>query len=266
MALAVGVLGAHGHLGPGVGAVVDGQRVARLEPPGPAFRAKLGGDLKVGADRHARRRAGGLTAVGARGRDDLERPRAGLRLGRTRRMQVNLDLLLVGTARPVRNEVRRCGGDRPPFRRQPPHAQVEIVDHLGLIADQPKDRDPNTRLNLNRHGLARGALAIGQAERERRAAGGRDRHGGGSERRIRVGHHGDLGRTGDVNRLFAIGHRGAAGGGRGHRAHDVGRLPAQVLAALAEVRMVGIRATAGGAGPHCCSPSDGSTAARTRSR
>ncbi len=134
---------------------------------------------------------------------------------------MDLDLLLVGPARPVGNEIGGRRRHRPPTLGQAAHAEVEVVDHVGLIADQPEDRRPRARLHLDRHGLRRRALAVDPAQRQRggatRRGGGacivrrtgrtgastRSRRGDGSERRARVSVLHGLGRIGRLGRLLA---------------------------------------------------------------
>ncbi len=257
------------------------QPVARLHPARGPLGMHLRGQVEVRPDGHAGRRRGDLAAVAARHRDDLQRPRPRLRLGRARRVDVDLDLLLVGPGGAVGNEVGGGRRDRPPVLGDAAHAEVEVVDDVGLVADQTEDRRPLPGLDGHRDDAAGSLLVAGQAQRQGgragrrpgRAAGGR-RSGGSARRRGRRGRGGSVavggghraglegdvgigqglgrGRAGRGGRLTRSAGRGRGGGlgRRRHRLHVAGRLPAQVLAAAAEIRLVGVLAPAAATGPH----------------
>ena len=77
----------------------------RLEPTrGPVGR-ELGGQILIGRDLHRGGRARHLRGVGARERRHPERPRPRLGVGRTRRVQRHLKLLLGVTAGAIGNQV-----------------------------------------------------------------------------------------------------------------------------------------------------------------
>ena len=153
-----------------VGLVVDGEDVARLQPARPALGAELSTQLGVGADRDRGRRRRDLAAERARHRHHLKRPRAGLRLRGARRVQVDLDLLLVGAAASVGNEIRGRRGDRPPAVGQAAHRQIEVVHHIRLVADQPQERGPSAGRHRHRDLALTRPILPRQAQRQRRRA------------------------------------------------------------------------------------------------
>ena len=83
----------------------------------------------VGLDHQRQRRAWRRCASLRLGvRDDLQLPQLRLGLGRARRVEVDLHLLLVGAAGAERDEVDRVGVDRPPVVGQALDAQLVVVD------------------------------------------------------------------------------------------------------------------------------------------
>ena len=159
-------------------------------------------------------------------RDDLEVPHPRLGLRAARRVQVDLDLLLVGAAGAERHEVDGAGEDRPPVLRHALDAQVVVVDDPALVAHQRQHALALAGLDGLVQRLALGGIALGQAQDDRR-------------RLVGLGGTGGWGGPGTAPRtsVFAIGGccagvagapgrspaRAAVGGGGGGGAGGAGR-------------------------------------------
>ena len=246
---------------------------ACFQPPRGALGPQFARHVPVGPDRHRRRCARHLRPVRARGGRHLQLPRLRERFRRARRVQDDLHLLL-DAARPVGHKVRSRRRHRPPPFRQPRDRKVVIVDDRPLVADQPQDRDAPSRLDVHLDQTLRRPFVLGPAQqqrgdpRRRRRARGRHvrahrrrRDGahaprGGRRRRGRRGRGHPRGRQGRVGILL---HRSPRRRPTRRRRLDRGderrRLPPQVLAARAEVGLVGVLAPAAGAGPPAPPPS-----------
>ena len=169
-------------------------------------------------------------------------------------MQVDLELLLVIAAGPIRNQIRRRRRHRPPTLRQPADRDVVVVHDPALVANQAEHHHPLTRLDRNVQRTRRRRLLLRQPQQQRRrprrslrrrymtavarAAAGphriarpthrprrRQRHIRIANRRLRlrrsIGQPGVLGPTRGLDRLDML---------RG--------LPAQILTALTEITAI----------------------------
>jgi hypothetical protein len=241
-----------------VGLVRDGHVVARAQPPRHALGLDLGRDLLVGLDPEHERDDRGVGAVRLGVRDELDVPQARLRFGRARRMQMDLDVLLVGPARAERHEVGDGRRDRPPALGQPAQREHVVVDDLGLVADQREHALAAAGVDADGERLVLDGVLAGQAQGDGGQllglglGGRRWRRRGGGGRRRRIG--GQRRGSGRDRRLGLLGGRGLCGGLRRELRRDgldePRRLPAQVLAADAEVPVVLVLAAAALAGPH----------------
>ena len=157
-------------------------------------------------------RGADLRTPGARPDRHVEGPRSRLGLGRPRRVEVDLDLLLVRAAGTERNQVHRRRHDTPPALGQSHDADVVVVDDVALIAHVRQQHRAPARLDGELHRLQRiGQLVARQPQRQRDGC-GRDRRraGGRSIGRRRCGRR-PTGRRRCAGRSGASGW-GAAGG------------------------------------------------------
>ena len=240
--LPLGVGGRELELDRGVCEVAHGERELAPAPAGGPLRAQVGLDVLVGLHGEPGRRRPGVRARRPRPRHHPDLPLARLGLGRARRVQVHLGVLLVAAAgRAVGDEIGGGRRDRPPAVRQPLDAQVVVVDDAALVAHRRHQRGRLAGRARHPHALARIGVVGQRPQRDRDgirraavAAGARDR--------AHAGRH--LGRA----------RAGAGRRGRAHGRRRDGRVPAQVLAAeLAEIRVVGVLPMAGGADSHAIS-------------
>ena len=181
-ALVVGLGGGEGDARGGVGLVLDRDVEARLEPARRALGRHLGGDLLVGLDPEHEGRDGGVDLVRLGVRHERDVPQARLGLGRARRVDVDLDLLLVGPARPERDEVGHGRRDRPPGIRQAAQREHVVVDDLRLVADQREHALAPAGVDADRELLLARVVVAGQAQRDRGQRRGLGRVGGRARR------------------------------------------------------------------------------------
>ena len=187
--LVVGVLALERDQHGRVGLVLDRDVVVGLAAALPALRAQAGGRLRVGLDHQPELGGGRGAALRLGVRDDLQVPELRLGLGRARRVEVDLHLLLVGAAGAERDEVDGVGVDRPPVVGHPLDAQLVVVDDRALVADQRHDAVALAGLDREPERVLVVGLAVGHAQRDARGLGlGRRRLRGLRRRRGRDGH------------------------------------------------------------------------------
>ena len=186
-------------------------------------------------------------------------------------MDLNLDLLLIGPATPVRHQIRRRRRDRPPILRQTPNRQIEVIDDLRLVADQPHDQrrphpeprapapDPRPRCRHRAnatstppHPAARRPNPAYPARRDPRTQThpAPPEHPTPAPTRPRPPRPSRSGRAPPPTPA----HAADSARRRRHRRNEIRRLPTQILAALTKIAVVRVLTPAALTDPHAAPP------------
>ena len=171
-ALVVRVRALEGEQDGGVGRVLHAHVELGLAAPGRALRLERRGVLLERLDPEHHRLGGRRAVVRARVDDDGQRPDPRLGLRGARRVQVDLDLLLVRAAAAERGQVDHVRVDGPPVVRHALHGQLVVVDDAALVAHHGQHAHAAAGVHADGHRpLVALRLLVRQAQRERRALG-----------------------------------------------------------------------------------------------